>query len=239
VSDPAEVLEQRPVELEIGPEHLGQGENPVAVRDRGEHVAGEELPEEEHPLGAGGRVPGAPRGRGDYQTFPGKLSPYELHSLHLLAYHGNWYVLALNSAKGRVGTFSLSRFRKVEVTGRTFQRPEDFDARSHARQAFGITAGEKPMRVRLLFEPKLAVYISERQWHASQVRKKRRDGRVELRLETTGRKELVRWVLSWMLDVRVLAPKSLRERIALKLEEGLRRNTESEGEPNNKGCIAA
>jgi hypothetical protein len=39
-------------------------------------------------------------------------------------------------------------------------------------------------------------------------------------------------VLSWMPDVRVLAPKSLRERIALKLEEGLRRNTESEGEPN-------
>lgn len=84
------------------------------------------------------------------------------------------------------------------------------------------------MKVRLLFEPKLAVYISERQWHPSQVLKKRRDGRVELRIETTGRKELVRWVLSWMPDVRVLAPKSLRDRIAIKLEEGLRRNGENE-----------
>jgi hypothetical protein len=73
-------------------------------------------------------------------------------------------VLALNSANGRVGTFAaLSRFRKVEGTGRTFQRPEGFDARSHARQAFGITGGERPMRIRLLFEAKLAVYISERQ----------------------------------------------------------------------------
>ena len=54
--------------------------------------------------------------------------------------------------------------------------------------------------------------------------KKRGDGRVELRMETTGRTELVRWVRSWMPDVRVLAPKSLRDRIALKLEEGLRRN---------------
>jgi hypothetical protein len=26
--------------------------------------------------------------RADYQTFPGKLSPYELHPFHLLAYHG-------------------------------------------------------------------------------------------------------------------------------------------------------
>jgi hypothetical protein len=75
-----------------------------------------------------------------------------------------------------------------------------------------------------LFEPKLAVYISERQWHPSQVLKQRRDGRLELRMKTTGRKELVRWVLSWMPDVRVLAPKSLRDRIAQKLEEGLRRN---------------
>ncbi len=40
--------------------------------------------------------------------------------------------------------------------------------------------------------------------------------------ETTERKELVRWVLSWMPDVKVLAPKSLRDRIAEKLQAGLR-----------------
>ena len=33
---------------------------------------------------------------------------------------------------------------------------------------------------------------------------------------------LVRWVLSWMPDVKVLAPKSLRDRIAEKLQDGLR-----------------
>jgi len=45
-----------------------------------------------------------------------------------------------------------------------------------------------------------------------------------MRLETSGHKELVRWVLSWMPDVRVLAPKSLRVNIARKLAEGMRRN---------------
>jgi predicted DNA-binding transcriptional regulator YafY len=38
---------------------------------------------------------------------------------------------------------------------------------------------------------------------------------------TTGRKELIRWILSWMPDVKVLAPKSLRERIVEKLHTGL------------------
>jgi predicted DNA-binding transcriptional regulator YafY len=49
----------------------------------------------------------------------------------------------------------------------------------------------------------------------------RRDGRVEMRFETTGRKQVIRWVLSWMPDVKVLAPKSLRDRVREKLEAGL------------------
>ena len=37
-----------------------------------------------------------------------------------------------------------------------------------------------------------------------------------MRLETTGRKELVRWILSWMPDVKVLAHKSRHDRIVEK-----------------------
>ncbi|HET9535659.1 MAG TPA: hypothetical protein VFP43_09995, partial [Mesorhizobium sp.] len=47
--------------------------------------------------------------------------------------------------------------------------------------------------------------------------------------ETTGRKEPVRWVLSWIPEV--LAPKSLRDRIVEKLQDGLRRQDEASG-PN-------
>ncbi len=63
----------------------------------------------------------------------------------------------------------------------------------------------------------------ERDWHISQTFIRRPDGRVEMRLETSGRQELIRWVLSWMPDVRVLAPKSLRDRIEEKLRDGLAR----------------
>ncbi len=97
--------------------------------------------------------------------------------------------------------------------------------RTFARQAFGIVGGEEPIKVRLLFEPKLAVYITERQWHLSQEFRVRPDGRVEMRLETTGRKELVRWVLSWMPDVKVLGPARLRARIVEKLRDGLKTQT--------------
>jgi proteasome accessory factor B len=160
--------------------------------------------------------------RAEYQTFTGRVSEYDLHPYHLLAYHGNWYVLARNTQKEQTGTFALSRFRRIDATGQNFARPADFDPKTYARQAFGIVGGEEPIKVRLLFDPKLAVYITERQWHASQEFRMRPDGRVEMHLETTGRKELVRWILSWMPDVKVLAPKSLCDRIAEKLRDGLR-----------------
>ena len=157
-----------------------------------------------------------------YQTFDGRVSEYELHPYHLLAYHGNWYVLARHVAKDGVATFAISRFREIKAAGRTFTRPADFNPEAYARQAFGIMGGEELIKVRLLFEAKLAVYITERQWHASQEFRTRPDGRVEMCLETTGRKELIRWILSWMPDVKVLAPKSLRDRIVEKLRDGLR-----------------
>lgn len=42
-----------------------------------------------------------------------------------------------------------------------------------------------------------------------------------MRIETSGHKELVRWVLSWMPDVEVLAPQSLRDRVREKLRSTL------------------
>ncbi len=63
------------------------------------------------------------------------------------------------------------------------------------------------------------------EWHPTQTFKQRPDGRVEMRLDTSGRKELIRWVLSWIPDVQVLAPKSLKDRIVEKLQDRLTRQT--------------
>jgi predicted DNA-binding transcriptional regulator YafY len=159
--------------------------------------------------------------KAEYQIFSGRVSEYELQPYHLLAYHGNWYVLARNMVKDQVETFALSRFRRIDATGQTFARPAEFNPETYARQAFGIMGGEESIKVRLLFEPKLAVYITERQWHPSQEFLAHPDDRIEMRLETTGRKELVRWILSWMPDVKVLEPKTLADRIVEKLQSGL------------------
>ncbi len=65
----------------------------------------------------------------------------------MLAYHGNWYVFAWNTAKERVATFAISRFRQIEPTGARFAPPTDFDPKAYAKHAFGITGGEKCLNI--------------------------------------------------------------------------------------------
>jgi predicted DNA-binding transcriptional regulator YafY len=156
-----------------------------------------------------------------YQRFDGVAGAYVVEPYHLAAYHGNWYLVAWNGNAKRFETFALSRCRSVAGAGQHFIRSAAFDARAFFRDAFGVSQAEKPWRVRLLFSTGVATYIRERVWHASQEVRERRDGRVELRLETSGRKELTRWILSWVPEVKVLAPRELRERVKERLRRGM------------------
>jgi proteasome accessory factor B len=135
----------------------------------------------------------------------------------------NRYLLALNTAASRIETFALSRCRSIAGTGQHFARPVGFHAPAFFKDAFGISQADKPWKVRLLFAREVATYIRERVWHTSQALRQRRDGALELRLQTSSRKELRRWILSWMPHVQVLAPRQLRERVRERMRQGLAR----------------
>ena len=131
--------------------------------------------------------------------------------------------------------------QRVQVRVEVEVFAEGVDGHDHARRAFGQTERgalelgqaavgdaaeflDEPagtVCLRLLFSAHVATYIRERVWHPSQRLRERRDGSLEMRLETSGHKELLRWVLSWVPDVEVLAPRSLRDRVREKLHEAL------------------
>ncbi len=173
---------------------------------------------------AGRAINQCERVRVRYQRFDGATRDYLLEPYHLVAYHGNWYLVALNPAAGHVETFALSRCHTLAGSGEHFTRPPGFDAAAFFKDAFGISQAEKPWNVRLRFGKEVATYVRERVWHPSQRMRERRDGSVEMELKTSSRKELMRWILSWVPQVRVLAPRQLRDRLrqGLRAERGLR-----------------
>lgn len=156
-----------------------------------------------------------------YEKFDGTRRTYRLDPYHLIAHHGEWYLLAYHHLRRQVASFAVSRVLEVSIQDEFYGIPASFDAKDWLRDRFGITGGDRVYKVRLRFSPAVAAYIRHRVWHRTQELVERRDGGVELRKETTGWKSLVRWVLSWQPDVKVLAPKRLRERVEEKMREGL------------------
>jgi len=156
-----------------------------------------------------------------YRTFSGEIKSRVVFPFHLVAYHGNWYVLAFSPEKENPISLALSRISSMTPTGKTGNIPTGFDLSEYMKSAFGISRGEKEINVRLLFSRNIATYISERNWHPTQKIIHRKNGSVELRLTTRGWKEMVRWILSWQPDVKVLAPVDLRERVNEKMRLGL------------------
>jgi hypothetical protein len=155
VSQGAEPLEEMAVALEIGPQHLWDGQDVMTMRNGCQHavqhepggrlyillMAGgaepatvsldlESLTDRFTVLGedyarvdpgvwqrAGRAINQSERLRLRYQRFDGATRDYLLEPYHLVAYHGNWYLLALNPAAGRIESFALSRCRTLAGTG--------------------------------------------------------------------------------------------------------------------------
>jgi hypothetical protein len=102
----------------------------------------------------------------------------------------------MNAAAGRMETFALSRCHAVGGTGEHFDRQAAFDPRAFFKGAFGISQADQLWKVRLIFVGEVATYIGDRLWHPSQRMRRRRNGTLEPRFETSSRKELTRWILS-------------------------------------------
>jgi proteasome accessory factor B len=156
-----------------------------------------------------------------YRRFDGTVRVRTLEPYHLLHYHGNWYLFAGRVPGPGIGTFALSRILSLRRLKESFTIPTDFDPTTRLRDAFGIASGEEPMQVKVCCAPKITTYIGERVWHPRQKVKRCAGGELELSFVTTGWKEVVRWVLSWQPDMKVLAPLRLRERVEEKMREAL------------------
>ena len=132
---------------------------------------------------------------------------------HLCCVDNQWYVVCRDKDRRAKRTFALVRMRKVRLPGRHFKRPKDFDIHRHLKDAFGIFAGKKTVRVRVEFDAWAARLIREKEWHPAQEILPLDNGRIEFRIRLAELYEIERWILSWGSHAKVLAPARLRTRV--------------------------
>ena len=145
-----------------------------------------------------------------YARVRGPVRTYRLHPYTLATYRQSLYLFALDEESDKIKTFALDRFKSFKRKRREhFDYPEDFNPAAMLEDAFGIIGG--PVHdVELRFEPGEAPYIQERLWHGSQRFEPQEDGSVIMHMRVGISMELIRWVLAFGPEVRVLAPEMLQ-----------------------------
>jgi proteasome accessory factor B len=125
-----------------------------------------------------------------------------------------WYAIGHSSRHRAVRTFKLGRFKSLEPAPGRFTVPQGLTLESHLGNAWRMMRGDKTYQVELAFSPLVGPNVAEVNWHATQRVAWDEDGSVRFSVTVDGLDEIVWWVLGYGPEVRVVAPKELRDRVA-------------------------
>jgi predicted DNA-binding transcriptional regulator YafY len=150
--------------------------------------------------------------RGDGGITERMVSPQRL-----VHYRYNWYLDAWDHGKEALRTFAVDAILHARVQDAAARDLPDSDLDRVLGAGYGIFAGAKTETAVLRFTPEAARWVADEVWHSKQVGRIEADGSYLLELPYSREPELVMDLLRHGSNVEVLAPPSLRARVAEEL----------------------
>lgn len=160
-----------------------------------------------------------------YRKLEGEVAePRKVQPLHLGEVDGGWYLIAHDLDRSALRTFALPRMSRCHVLQTRFERPTDFNGVAYLNRSFGVwnDAGEEKLHlVRIELRKYAARLAQERRWHPTQevTILDSRGNRVEVCFEVGRLEEVVRWVLSFGSQAKVIAPPELVKMVRKEVRE--------------------
>lgn len=137
--------------------------------------------------------------------------------------------LGFDHKRNGIIPFSIDHIRSLELLKEPFTRPSNFNLRAFLEaNCFNGFHGE-PIRVVLRAFGKTAQVFGERKFHPSQqtiesLIQENGEDSITIEMCVAQGRGLVRFILSWMPEIEVLAPEKVRAEVAKNLREGLERH---------------
>ena len=156
--------------------------------------------------------------RGDDRTTEREVSPQRL-----VHYRDNWYLDAWCHLRNDLRSFSVDAIQNAELRDAKANEVPKADLDAYLSAGYGIFAGRKVEWATLKFTPKAARWVSAQRWHPDERHRVESDGSYLLEVPYADDRELVMEILKYGPDVEVLAPASLRQRVAELHKEAARR----------------
>ncbi len=160
-----------------------------------------------------------------YQSFKAKESrSFVFHPYLLKEYRNRWFLVGKRNRESQVSLLALDRMHEVEKSDHEFKPHFDFDPESFFDEVIGVTViGTPAEEVILKIDRVHAPYVITKPIHASQEVLEEDEEGVTISLRVKWNYELEREILGFGEAVKVLAPARLKKKIALRLEESLKR----------------
>ncbi|MBE9598000.1 YafY family protein [Pedobacter sp. MC2016-24] len=152
-----------------------------------------------------------------YQSFSSDIPTLQIvHPYFLKEYRNRWYVIGLNESKKAIRTYGFDRIKSVTFSTNSRYIPNTLiNTKEYLGNCVGVDLKDGNVEiVRLLFTPNQGHYLKTQALHKSQmiIEDCPKNGLLlEYRLVVNY--ELTGIILSYGADVKVLAPKSLKDKI--------------------------
>lgn len=138
-----------------------------------------------------------------------------IHPLGLVFRFGIIYLLCTYWEYTNVVQLAIHRFKKVEVLSEPRTKPDDFTIDEYLKETgINIPLRDKPIKIKLLFDPDAAYHLYESKLSEDQQLKEQTDGRVLLTATVKETMELHWWLRGFGDLVEVIGPKNLRDGFA-------------------------
>lgn len=144
-----------------------------------------------------------------HSFYDDKIKNFKIDPLHFFENNGGLYLFVNTTTFGDILTLAVERIWEITKTGSTFEYPKDFDPEELLESAFDIVY-EEPVDVKIWFSTDQARYIKERKWSKTQKIEDQKDGSIILSMSTSGRWDVIRWVLSYGGEANIIEPEELR-----------------------------
>lgn len=151
----------------------------------------------------------------EYASFvTGELKPRNVLPLLLKQYRNRWYMISFDLNKKDYITYALDRIEELEIISDSYDRPNDFDADNYFKHAIGITSGNtEPVEVKLKATTIASKYMDSLPLHPSQKVVEFKEDFVVFQLVVNVSEELIREILSYGGEVKVVSPIQLKNEI--------------------------
>jgi predicted DNA-binding transcriptional regulator YafY len=147
--------------------------------------------------------------RNEDQVTERKVSPQRL-----VHYRDNWYLDAYCHLREDLRSFAVDAIQNAVLEDTHAKDVPKAELDEYLGAGYGIFAGRKVEWATLKFTPRAARWVSAQRWHPDERHRVEKDGSYFLEVPYSDDRELVMEILKHGADVEVLAPESLRNRVA-------------------------